>query len=106
MEFLPDSARGWTLDDESGPVTKPLFLGLNWAAFHADITPSAVSIPFSDPAQPREHRSGTGDAERLLDAGCEGRYVPDAKVCHWVPRKRCSPRWAFPGCIAPASAAD
>ena len=96
VEFLPYSARGWTLDDESAPVTKPSFLGANWAAFHADINRVGGFDPSLGPG------AATGSIgqeramqQRLLDAGCVGRYVPDAKVCHWVPRERCSPRWAF-----------
>ena len=77
-------------------MTKPSFLGFNWAAFHADITRVGGFNPSFGPGAAR---GSTGQEramqQRLLDAGCEGRYVPDAKVCHWVPRERCSPRWAF-----------
>jgi hypothetical protein len=33
--------------------------------------------------------------KRLIEAGLRGRYVREAKVWHWVPRERCSTRWAL-----------
>jgi glycosyltransferase involved in cell wall biosynthesis len=95
VDYLPFSARGWTLEDGAAPVTSPIFLGANWAAFIADMNAVGGFDPSFGPG------AATGSVgqeramqQRLLDAGLTGRYLPDAHVWHWVPRERCSPRWA------------
>jgi glycosyltransferase involved in cell wall biosynthesis len=96
VQYLPYSARGWTPENEAAPVTAPAFLGSNWAAFVSDLKTVGAFDPSFGPGAP----TGSVGQERtmqkrLLDAGGIGRYVPDAQVWHWVPRERCSPRWAF-----------
>jgi hypothetical protein len=73
-----------------------MFLGFNWAAFVPDLLAVGGFDPLFGPG------AATGSVgqewtmqQRLLEAGHTGRYVPDAEVWHWVPRERCTPRWAF-----------
>jgi glycosyltransferase involved in cell wall biosynthesis len=96
LRHLPASARGWTLDDTTGPIQRPVFLGANWAAFVPDLLAVGGFNPSFGPG------AATGSVgqewamqKRLLEAGCTGRYVPEAEVWHWIPRERCTPRWAF-----------
>jgi glycosyltransferase involved in cell wall biosynthesis len=96
VDYLPFSARGWTLEDEAAPVTSPVFLGANWAAFIDDMT----AVGGFDPSYGPGASTGSVGQERamqqrLIDAGLTGKYLPAAQVWHWVPRERCSPRWAF-----------
>jgi glycosyltransferase involved in cell wall biosynthesis len=96
LSHLPFSARGWKLDDPTEPVSAPVFLGANWAAFVSDL----LAVGGFDPSLgPGAESQAVGQERamqaRLLGAGAKGRYVPDAEVWHWVPRERCTPRWAF-----------
>ena len=95
IEFLPLSARGWRPDDPSQAITRPFFLGFNWAAFAGDLRRVGG---FSERFGPGSD-AGVGDEtdmqRRLVTAGLKAVYVPQALVYHWVPRDRCSPEWAL-----------
>ncbi len=96
LNYLPGSARGWTLTNTTDPVTAPVFLGANWAAFVSDMLAVGGFDPsFGPGAATRSVGQERAMESRLLDAGRAGRYVPDAQVWHWIPRERCTPRWAF-----------
>jgi glycosyltransferase involved in cell wall biosynthesis len=96
LDYLPHSARGWSLKAETTVVTSPVFLGANWAAFVSDLRAAGGFDPAFGPG------AATGSVgqewsmqKRLLQAGVVGRYVPEAEVWHWVPKERCSVRWAL-----------
>ena len=95
IEFLPLSARGWHPDDPSQAITRPFFLGFNWAAFAGDLRRVGG---FSEQFGPGSE-AGVGDEadmqRRLVTAGLKATCVPQALVYHWVPRDRCSPEWAL-----------
>ena len=95
IKFLPASARGWRPDDPSQAITRPFFLGFNWAAFAGDLRRVGG---FSEHLGPGSD-AGVGDESdmqrRLVTAGLRAMCVPQALVYHWVPRDRCSPEWAL-----------
>jgi GT2 family glycosyltransferase len=93
--YLPGSACGWRLDaTESQPIDTPCFLGFNWAAFASDLKRVGGFSPLYGPGSITGCPGQETEAQcRLLQAGVVGRYVPDAKVWHYVPRERCSPQW-------------
>jgi GT2 family glycosyltransferase len=95
LEFLPKSARGWRPRDPADVKRHPLFLGFNWAAFATDLRGVGG---FSEHLGPGSD-AGMGDERemqlRMVAAGLEAEYVPQALVHHWVPRDRCSPQWAL-----------
>jgi GT2 family glycosyltransferase len=96
LDFLPYSARGWTWDDTDWHW----FLGFNWAAFAgpalrvggapADLGPGA-GARYADSPTGME----TEMQRRMVDAGMTKRFVPQARVWHWVPKKRCSVDWTL-----------
>ena len=90
---LPPSARGWEKTDDA-PITKPCFLGANYAAFAQTIIEVGS---FRADLGTGSHGNPVGEEwdiqQRLLAAGCRGVYVPDAEVWHYVPRQRCDTRW-------------
>jgi len=96
VDYLPPSARGWRLDQADELVTSPIFLGANWAAFVEDLAAAGGFDPWFGPGAAT---GGVGQEwamlRRLLANGLRGRYVGGAEVWHWVPRHRCSPRWAL-----------
>ena len=96
MEFLPVSAVGWSLGDEPRHVKKGnLFIGFNWAAFASDLTDlGGFSIDHGPGSKTGAVGQETQMQGRLLESGINGIYVPKAKVWHFVPPERCSPRWA------------
>jgi glycosyltransferase involved in cell wall biosynthesis len=92
--YLPLSARGWELEEFDGAITQPLFLGCNFAAFACDLRRCGGFDPFLGPGGPS--RAGGQDKAiqaSLLAAGVRGRYLPEARVWHYVPVERCTPRW-------------
>jgi glycosyltransferase involved in cell wall biosynthesis len=96
VDYLPPSARGWSLAPDTPVVTAPIFLGANWAAFVPDLRAAGGFDPALGPG------ASTGSVgqersmqARLLRRGVSGKYVPDAEVWHWVPKERCSTNWAF-----------
>jgi len=96
LEFLPYSARGWTWHETDWHW----FLGFNWAAFaepalrlggaRADLGPGAAARYVDSPTGME-----TEMQRRMVAAGMQRRFVPEARVWHWVPRTRCSIEWAL-----------
>ena len=93
IPFLPGSARGWHLDQQTNWVNQPVFLGCNWAAFVGDLRAGGG---FREQFGPGAVACGQElfMQRDLLACGLRGRYVPKAKVWHYVPAERCSPQWA------------
>lgn len=88
--YLPPSAIGW----EGNGSDPSEVMGCNWAAFVDDIHrvgPFTTDRGPGTSAVGQEHEMQA----RLARAGVRGRYVPDARVWHWVPRARCSPEWVL-----------
>ena len=95
LEYLPDSARGWAAHD-GDEVTPDRFLGLNWAAFSADIRRAGGFDPrFGPGAETGSTGQETDMQVRMLRRGVEPVYVEGARVSHYVPRSRCTPEWAL-----------
>lgn len=92
--YLPRSARGWTFDPAQPGHELPIFLGANWAAWTNDLTAVGSFDPRFGPGQ-----IGVGGEtllqKALMQHGLSPVYLPQALVYHWVPRNRCSPRWAL-----------
>ena len=95
-EFLPISAIGWNLGEKAKPVHRGcLFIGFNWAAFDQDIKRlGGFSVLHGPGSRIGAVGQETEMQKRLLESGIKGRYMPDAKVWHFVPPERCSPRFA------------
>jgi hypothetical protein len=96
VEFLPLSAVGWSLGNEPQHVKKGnLFTGFNWAAFADDLIDlGGFSVDHGPGSKTGAVGQETQMQGRLLESGRPGVYVPRAKVWHFVPPERCSPRWA------------
>jgi glycosyltransferase involved in cell wall biosynthesis len=94
--FLPLSAIGWTLGDHAKPIDRgSLFIGFNWAAFDRDIKMlGGFSVLHGPGSKIGAVGQETEMQKRLLESGLKGRYVPDARVWHYVPPERCSPGFA------------
>jgi len=101
VDFLPPSARGW---EPAGPdklTAESRFLGANYGAsierilqvggFNAVIGPGAMHAGTLGNPVGQE----TDIQNRLIDAGGRMVHLPNVVVWHWVPRDRCSPRWAL-----------
>jgi glycosyltransferase involved in cell wall biosynthesis len=96
-KYLPPSATGLQYDvDAMGSHGLSLFLGCNWAAFAADLRRAGGFDPDFGPGSPTGSRGQeTQMHRRLWELGVHQVYVPNAKVWHYVPKIRCSPRWAL-----------
>lgn len=96
IEFLPNSAVGWSLGDARQYVRKGnLFVGFNWAAFAGDLKRiGGFSLQHGPGSTSRAVGQETEMQTRLFDNGLKGLYIPTAMVWHFVPPERCSPRWA------------
>ena len=93
MPHLPGSATGWALG-KTDEDPDQLFIGFNWAAFRSDILSVGGFDPLYGPGSPTEAvGQETELQERLAIAGMEQTFVPGAKVWHYVPKSRCTPRW-------------
>jgi glycosyltransferase involved in cell wall biosynthesis len=94
--FLPKAAVGW----DPGPRPRwvergEAFLGFNWAAFSSDIRKLGGFSTDHGPGSPTNSVGQETEMEgRLMDNGIRGRYVPDARVWHFVPPQRCSKEFA------------
>lgn len=96
LEYLPHSAKGWTLADARKSLDQVTFLGCNWAAFVRDLRAvGGFSEQFGPGAVTRSIGQESHMQRRLIAAGLAPRYVPDAVVFHWVPRDWCSPAFAL-----------
>lgn len=92
--YLPPSATGWPDRDIPRRLMRPGALGFNWAAFSHDLKDVCG---FDEDRGPGTHSRGqeTDMQERLLQAGIEGHYLPEAVVWHYVPKSRCSEEWSL-----------
>lgn len=92
VPYLPASGTGW---EPENPVAADLeFMGINWAAFAGDIRRAGSFDVERGPGG----RSGATGQEMAMQAalrtgGVLPRYVPGARVWHYVPAERCSPSW-------------
>lgn len=90
---LPHSARGFALDPEA-PAPE-VFLGANWAVRARDVLVAGGFDPNYGPGSPTGAVGQETDMQRRLKSlGAMGLFVPEARVWHYVPAARCSPRWA------------
>jgi len=95
-EFLPASARGWSLGAGRQIVKNPVFLGANLAAFRSDILAVGGFPEYLGGGLP--YRVGGEETclqQRMLDKGMRGVFVPEASVQHHVPAERCTPAFAL-----------
>jgi GT2 family glycosyltransferase len=92
LEFLPLSAVGWNLGKEPAYIDKSsLFIGFNWAAFDRDIKRcGGFNVLYGPGSNTGAVGQETEMQKRLLENGLRGRYVPEAKVWHFVPPEKCS----------------
>jgi len=94
--FLPPSAVGHEIPCGTTEVQYPsFFLGFNWAAFADDLKKCGGFHPDFGPGR----RVSVGDESFMQFAlnrrGIVGRYLPDARVWHSVPKDRCTPQWVL-----------
>ena len=91
--FLPRSAAGWEWDGGE-IIDKMEAMGANWCAFAEDLYAAG---PFATDRGPGAATGATGQETdmmtRLSERGVAGRYVPAARVWHYVPKKRVGPAW-------------
>lgn len=96
LAHLPPSVTGWQLDDPDTPITKATFLGANYGGFVEMILKAGgydADLGIGSQGNPVGEEFEIQD--RLLAAGCRGVYIPDAKVWHYVPKVRSSPKWTM-----------
>lgn len=93
---LPPSAKGWHPNTYAVAPDNMAFMGCNWAAYSSDIKAAGG---FNPQFGPGGVSGGTGQETvmqlSLLKIGCEGQYIKDALVWHYVPKARCSVRWTL-----------
>lgn len=100
-EYLPASAGGPMPDDYREIVHEWGFLGFNYGVFAEDILDVGGFRLDIGPGATRQGEgvSPTGQETelqmRLFKNGCAALYVEDAMVWHYVPKERCSQRWAI-----------
>ena len=95
---LPKSAVGWDPRhlQQGGVLIKPKALGFNWAAWAEDLHAAGGYDPDFGPGSPSGATGQERDMQnKLLLAGKTGRFVPTARVWHYVPAERCSPEWMY-----------
>ncbi len=95
MSYLPFSAKGWRLKT-AGPVLKRFggFLGGNWAASVRDLKKVGGFARHLGPGQPLAGQESLVQ-KKLMAEGVIPFFVPQAVGWHYVPRARCSKRWAL-----------
>jgi glycosyltransferase involved in cell wall biosynthesis len=86
QSHLPRSAGGWKLDaNTKTPISKPEFIGPNFAAFASDVLRVGG---FDVRLGPGRHMLSPGEdteiQERLMASGVRGFYLPDAAMRHLV----------------------
>lgn len=95
-EYLPPSAVGWEMPPNRQPLHNTLFRGCNWAAFAQDLLALGGFDPNYGPGSKSGARGQESEMQRrLLQNGIEQIYLPQAMVWHYVPKNRCSTRWAL-----------
>jgi GT2 family glycosyltransferase len=96
IEYLPPSAAGWDPGDPAATIDRPSFLGANIAIFAQTLLTEGGFNPALGVGSVGNPVGEEFDLQqRLFDKGYEGVYVPGARVWHYVPRSRCSARWAL-----------
>lgn len=94
--YLPPSAVGWSWSGDPERVDRPEFLGFNWAARLKDLQQlGGFDAKFGPGATTGATGQERNMQERLLREGWRGVYLPECVVWHYVPRDRCSRRWAL-----------
>lgn len=96
LDNLPPSVTGWHLNDPDKTIKEACFLGANYGAFVERINKVGgfkAHLGIGSQGNPVGEEFEIQD--RLLADGCQGIYVPDAVVWHYVPRERCTPRWTL-----------
>ncbi|RIK73454.1 MAG: hypothetical protein DCC67_17890 [Planctomycetota bacterium] len=92
---LPLSATGCPMDETREQKECP-FLGFNWAAYAADLRRCGGFNPMVGPGSPVGATGQESEMQaRLTRAGVRPKVVPDAMVWHYVPKERCTPKWAL-----------
>ena len=88
--FLPPSVGGFPASSK----TPDDFLGANWAAYKSDLL---VVGGFNPNFGPGSLSGATGQEtemqQRLVRAGVQPVWIPEAFVTHFVPSDRCTPEW-------------
>ncbi len=96
QEFLPGSVTGWTLGSEEKEIQDPLFLGFNWAAFTNDLKSAGGFDPNFGPGSPIGSTGQETDMQlRLLAKGARARFLPGARVWHYVRAVQADPSWCL-----------
>ena len=101
LDYLPFSVKGWQPRDPESALRWDRFLGANMGLFVARIQKVGGFNPHFGPGAHKRGTDGnpTGqDTEaqnRLLSDGARPVYLAEARVWHWVPKERCTPRWAL-----------
>lgn len=94
VEFLPNSARGFSLGEQEVVIDGPVFIGSNFAVPRGAFAEIGY---FDGPCPTGTADGGLGDETRLIArliaGGFTGVYLPGACVMHWVPGERCDERF-------------
>jgi GT2 family glycosyltransferase len=94
-KYLPLSAKGIG-EDVRGNFTRVPGVGFNLAVFSNDFKKYGGYHPAFGTGSDSGAFGGESFLRRkLLSHGVKGVYVPEAAVWHYVPRKRCSQKWAL-----------
>lgn len=93
--YLPMTAQGWQLPSQGqSRVAARTFLGPNWAAFARDLWAIGGFEPRLGPGAPTRSTGQETDAQRrLLAAGIQAFYLPDALAWHFVRAKCLTHEW-------------
>lgn len=98
---LPQSATGYEPPDPDNVKGTGWFIGSNFATFIEAVRAAGGFDPGIGPGawSPGSAGSPLGDEmdlqRRMYRRGADAVYVPDARVRHYVPQHRCSPKWAL-----------
>ena len=93
---LPASAVGWEYDEKCVHDRSVVFLGMNWAAFVGDIRQAGqFDLRFGPGGSSGSIGQEANMQQSLLKVGVRPQYVASARVWHFVPAERCTPRWTL-----------
>ena len=95
LKFLPNSVKGMHLYDQETVIKEGLFLGANHAIPKKFFNETIKYDPFCETDELVAIGEETRLQEQLINEGIHGLYLPDAKVWHYVPEKRCNEEWAI-----------
>jgi len=94
-QYLPWSAKGFSLGDKIQTTNTPVFLGGN----HAVPKKLFDELGNYDDMCATDTLGMVGEEtrlqERLLNSGYKGKFIPLAISYHWVPKDRCSKSWTL-----------